>query len=220
MEEEIFKKSEINTDILIEDGFKQINDSYYYEELIVNNNFKVEIIYKNDKIKGKIIDNEIGEELLNYRVENITGEFINNIKNEYIKILKDIRKKCSKTNNYISNQANRIANKINEIYGDIPEYLWKDDVNSVFRNPNNKKWYGIIMYINKEKLGAESKKVEVMNVKLPQEMIESLLKRKEFYKAYHMNKKYWITFILDESISDEEIVKLIEISHSYTVKNN
>jgi predicted DNA-binding protein (MmcQ/YjbR family) len=76
------------------------------------------------------------------------------------------------------------------------------------------------MYINKEKLGAESKKVEVMNVKLPQEMIESLLKRKEFYKAYHMNKKYWITFILDESLSDEEIVKLIEISHSYTVKNN
>ena len=220
MEEEIFKKSEINTDKLIEYGFKQINDSYYYEELIVNNNFKVEIIYKNDKIKGKIIDNEIGEELLNYRVENITGEFINNIKNEYIKILKDIRKKCSKTNYYISNQANRIANKINEIYGDIPEYLWKDDVNSVFRNPNNKKWYGIIMYINKEKLGEESKKVEVMNVKLPQEMIESLLKRKEFYKAYHMNKKYWITFILDESLSDEEIVKLIEISHSYTVKNN
>ena len=111
MEEEIFKKSEINTDKLIEYGFKHINDSYYYEELIVNNNFKVEIIYKNDKIKGKIIDNEIGEELLNYRVENITGEFINNIKNEYIKILKDIRKKYSKTNNYISNQANRIANK-------------------------------------------------------------------------------------------------------------
>ena len=220
MEEEIFKKSEINTNKLIEYGFKQINDSYYYEELIVNNNFKVEIIYKNDKRKGKIIDNEIGEELLNYRVENITGEFINNIKNEYIKILKDIRKKCSKTNYYISNQANRIANKINELYGDIPEYLWKDDENSVFRNPTNKKWYGIIMYINKEKLGGESKKVEVMNVKLPQEMIESLLKKKDFYKAYHMNKKYWITFILDESLSDEEIVKLIEISHSYTVKNN
>ena len=43
MEEEIFKKSEINTDKLIEYGFKQINDSYYYEELIVNNNFKVYI---------------------------------------------------------------------------------------------------------------------------------------------------------------------------------
>ena len=220
MEEEIFKKSEINTNKLIEYGFKQINEAYYYEKLIVNNNFKVEIVYKNNRINGKIIDNEIGEELLNYRVENIKGEFINNIKNEYIKILKDIRKKCSKTNYYISNQANRIANKINELYGDIPEYLWKDDENSVFRNPTNKKWYGIIMYINKEKLGGESKKVEVMNVKLPQEMIESLLKKKDFYKAYHMNKKYWITFILDESLSDEEIVKLIEISHSYTVRNN
>ena len=68
MEEEIFKKSEINSKKLIEYGFKQINDFYYFEKLIVDNNFKVEIIYKDNRITGKIIDNEIGEELLNYRV--------------------------------------------------------------------------------------------------------------------------------------------------------
>ena len=96
--------------------------------------------------------------------------------------------------------------------------MWKDDENSVFRNSINKKWYGIIMYINKEKLGGENKKVEVMNVKLPPEMIEELLKRKDFYKAYHMNKKYWITFILNDSLPDEKIIELVEISHTYTEK--
>lgn len=74
------------------------------------------------------------------------------------------------------------------------------------------------MNINIEKIGRESIVNDVMNVKLPKEMIEELLKTNNYYKAYHMNKKYWITFILDDSISDEEIMKLIEISHSYTEK--
>ena len=218
MEEEIFKRCEIIEDKLIEYGFKKINNSYHYKESILNNNFRVEIIYKNNKIKGKIIDNELNEELLNYRVDNITGEFINNIKSTYINILKDIKKKCTLSKNYVSNQANRISLIIKELYGDDPEFLWKDDENSVFRNSINKKWYGIIMYINKEKLGGENKKVEVMNVKLPPEMIEELLKRKDFYKAYHMNKKYWITFILNDSLPDEKIIELVKISHTYTEK--
>ena len=35
-----------------------------------------------------------------------------------------------------------------------------------------------------------------------------------------MNKKYWITVILDETLSDKEIMELIEESHSFTVKKN
>ena len=35
-----------------------------------------------------------------------------------------------------------------------------------------------------------------------------------------MNKKYWITVILNESLSDNEIMELIEESHSLTVKKS
>ncbi len=188
MEEEIFKKSNIIVDKLIEYGFEKKDDYYIYQRDIVNEEFKVIIKYKNNKITGKIID------------------------------LKDIKNKCCINNSYSSPQANRISELIKEKYNDNPEFLWDDDKNSVFRNPSNKKWYGIIMNINIEKIGRESIVNDVMNVKLPKEMIEELLKTNNYYKAYHMNKKYWITFILDDSISDEEIMKLIEISHSYTEK--
>lgn len=218
MEEEIFKKSNIIVDKLIEYGFEKKENYYTYQKDILNKQFKVIIKYKNNKISGKIIDKELNEELLNYRVKNYVGDFINKVKDEYINILKDIKNKCCINNSYSSPQANRISELIKEKYNDNPEFLWDDDKNSVFRNPSNKKWYGIIMNINIEKIGRESIVNDVMNVKLPKEMIEELLKTNNYYKAYHMNKKYWITFILDDSISDEEIMKLIEISHSYTEK--
>ena len=217
MEDEIFKKSKINEKKLIDYGFIKNNNKYIYKTSVLNNSFSIEIIY-DKKINGKIIDNDLNEELLNYRVEKNNGEFINTIKNEYIKILKDIKVKCTTTDNYIYPQSNRICKLINKKYGDNPEFLWDDDTASVYRNNQNKKWYAIVMYINKEKIDKENKMVEVMNVKLPPEMITELLEKKGFYKAYHMNKKHWITIILDDYLKDDEIMKLIEISYKFTIK--
>ena len=218
MEEEVFKKSKINEKKLIEYGFNKNKNNYTYEVSILNNSFNIEIIY-DGKIKGKIIDNDTSEELLNYRVEKNNGEFINTIRNEYIKVLKNIKNKCTTSNNYLYPQSNRISKLINKKYGDIPEYLWEDDTASVYRNKLNKKWYGIIMYISGEKIGNDNRMVEVMNVKLPPEKINKLLEKEGYYKAYHMNKKHWITFILDDSLEDDEIMNLIEISYNFTIKN-
>ena len=55
-----------------------------------------------------------------------------------------------------------------------------------------------------------------MNIKLLPEKITELLKRKGFYPAYHMNKKNWITIILDETLEDEEIMGYIRKSHQFT----
>ena len=51
-----------------------------------------------------------------------------------------------------------------------------------------------------------------MNVKLDKDEITELLKTRGFYPAYHMNKKNWITILLDDTISDEVIMCLIEKS--------
>ena len=57
-----------------------------------------------------------------------------------------------------------------------------------------------------------------MNVKLPPEQIDELVKKKGYFRAYHMNKKYWITFKLDDTLPDEELEKLIDISYQYTIE--
>ena len=44
--------------------------------------------------------------------------------------------------------------------------------------------------------------------------VEKYLKIKGFYPAYHMNKKSWISIILDGSVSTEIIEKLVETSYN------
>ena len=220
IENEIFKKSEFNYKKLIEYGFTKSNDKYIFTKNIINDSFKIIITIENNNIKGKIIDLELNDEYLNYRIENQTGEFSLNIRQIFIDTLKDIREKCCINNYYVSKQANRIADYISKKYNNFPEFLWDDEKNSVFRNSNNKKWYGIIMEINLNKITNNDKKGEVLNVKLAPEKIESLISKTGYYKAYHMNKKNWITIILDDSISDDEIIKLIDESYSYTIDTN
>lgn len=220
IEQEIFKKCVIEQDKLLQYGFHKEQDIFYYEKEIENNSFKIIIQVKNNKITGKIIDQELQEEYLSYRIESQTGEFVNKIKNEFIELLEDIKNNCCSKKYFISNQANRISNYIKEKYEDDAEFLWEDDDSAVFRNNRNKKWYGIIMNINKQKLGGEDKKVEVMNVKLPPEKINELVTINGYYRAYHMNKKYWITYLLDDTIKDEELETLIDISYEYTKEIN
>lgn len=220
MEKEIFKKSEIDTNKLIKYGFIKENNKYVYRKNILNNSFEIIIIVENNNVKGKIIDKEINEEYLSFRIENQVGEFVSKVRDEYISLLEDIKNKCTMTKSFIYNQSNRIAQKIKELYNDEPEFLWEDNTSAVFRNKNNKKWYGIIMNINKNKLDEEDKDVEVLNIKLNEKLIEDLLKKKGFYKAYHMNKKYWISIILDDEVPDEEIINLIQESYNYTVETN
>ena len=215
-EEEIFKKSIIDYDKCLNYGFIKNKDTYTYKKDILNNEFQVIITITNNIIKGKIIEKELNEEYFNYRIENQIGEFVNNIRDEYKKILLDIKDKCTKSNTFIYPQTNRINNWIKDTFSNNPEFLWDDDKNAVYRHDKTKKWYGIIMEINKNKLTKENKIVEVMNVKLPPDLINDLLKKEGFYKVYHMNKKYWISFILDDSIKDQELEELINISFTLT----
>ena len=73
------------------------------------------------------------------------------------------------------------------------------------------------MNLDLSKLDNNSGEVEIINVKLDENKIQKLLKQKGFYKAYHMNKKSWITIILDDTLSDKYIMDLIDESYSYTV---
>lgn len=58
--------------------------------------------------------------------------------------------------------------------------------------------------------------VEVINLKLNEDTITNLLNKKGYYKAYHMNKKKWITIILDDTVKDEEIIFYIQESYNLT----
>ena len=145
----------------------------------------------------------------------MTGEFVNKVREAYKSILKDIRNNCYDTKYFISNQANRITSYIDKKYGDRPEFLWnKFPRYGVFRNKYNSKWYAIIMNINLSKLDNGTGEVEIINLKLDENKVIKLLKQKGYYKAYHMNKKDWISILLNDTLTDNEIIELINESYN------
>ena len=215
IENEIFKRANVNFNKLEKYGFKKENNIYIFEKVFLNDDFKAVIEIDDKKIvRGKVIDLQIGEEYTNIRTE-MTGEFVNNVREAYKEILVDIRNHCFETSYFISNQANRINKYIKEKYSNEPEFLWdKFPRYGVYRNKNNDKWYGIIMNLDLSKLDSGTGEVEIINVKLDENKIQELLKKKGFYKAYHMSKTDWISIILNDTLKDDEILSLIDESYN------
>ena len=115
-----------------------------------------------------------------------------------------------------SSQRERIMRYMQDTYGTEAEYLWADSPDSaVFRHPASRKWYAIIMGVLPERLGLSGEQaLDVINVKCSTIMIGSLLSTKGFLPAYHMNKNHWISIVLDNSIPDDQITPLLELSYN------
>ena len=210
IEKEIFQKYRVEFNKLREYGFIENNGKYIYTKNFLNDNFKcIVIIDKQSKIEGKVIDLDTNLEYTNIRLK-ISGSYINMVKNSYKKILLDIRNNCFKENFFIYSFSNLVCDYIYNKYGNKPEFLWDNSLSGVFRNKNNHKWYAIIMNV-KEFNGKRN--VEIINVKINQIDKNQLLKEEGIFEAYHMNKKQWISIILDGSIKIDRIYKLIDDSY-------
>ncbi len=102
-------------------------------------------------------------------------------------------------------------------YGTEPDYPWADD-NAVLRHRENRKWYGLVMEVERGKLGMPGAgSVCALNVKCEPVLIGSLRERPGFHPAYHMNKDKWITVRLDGSVAAEEIRNLVDPSYRLTM---
>ena len=112
-----------------------------------------------------------------------------------------------------------LLNYVREKYGTIPEEPWEDNNHATIKTSNSKKWYGIFMSIPYKTLGLDkSGKIDVLNVKLNPEVIKSLIDKKHFFPAYHMNKKYWISIVLDSDVDLNLVKSLIDESFNLVEK--
>ncbi len=113
-----------------------------------------------------------------------------------------------------------VIDYIDEEFGVCPEQLWASFPNYlVFRNAKNKKWFGIMMDIESEKLGlGGSGKKDILVIKSDPILIGSLIHNKGYLPAYHMSKKNWVTVLLDGSAPDEQVKDLIHLSYEIIEK--
>lgn len=111
-----------------------------------------------------------------------------------------------------------LDNHITHTYGATAEYPWASAPSyGVYRHSHNKKWFAVIMDIPASKLGLENDEIiSIVNLKCDPILIGSLHKDNGIYPAYHMNKSYWISVVLDGTVDTEKLKWLTEISHTLT----
>ncbi len=105
-----------------------------------------------------------------------------------------------------------------EQYGTEPEYLWANTPDAaVLRHVDNKKWYALIMRVERDRLGLPGEgAVDILNVKADQELAGSLRMNEGILPAYHMNKTQWLTLLLDGTVDMALIAELLDISFVLT----
>lgn len=117
-----------------------------------------------------------------------------------------------------SEQAKKIIEYVKAKYNSDLEFLWKKfPNNAILRNKVNSKWYAALLVVPKQRLGIEGDgEIEILDFKGNPEKSGILIDCKKFFPGYHMDKKHWITAVLDGSIQDKKLFELIDASYNIT----
>lgn len=118
-----------------------------------------------------------------------------------------------------------------EFGGVICDHPWESNPTyTVYRHSDNKKWLALVFDATKEQLlklkpegntvreYADSERIDVVNLKLDPEMIEDVIKKPGIFPAFHMNRRYWVTVMLDGTVDAETLAPLIEMSYNLTMR--
>lgn len=100
-----------------------------------------------------------------------------------------------------------------------PEYLWsRFPEYAILRHSDNKKWFGLVMNVRKEKLGLDGEDmVDILNVKLSDPLlVDMLIQQPGYMRGYHISRGNWVSILLDGSVPFEEICTWLNESYMTT----
>lgn len=163
-----------------------------------------------------VFDADTDEEYLPFNVlDNITG-FVTGIREQVEELVQEIKEKCLLN----SNMKLRLMEYCERKFGTEPKAPWEDSPDAyTFKTAKRNKWYALFMTIPYKSLGLVAKgALDVVNIKLPPEKVLDLIDRVHFYPAYHMNKKHWITIVLDKEVDEPLVQQLLDESYGLVEK--
>ena len=222
IEQKVFSRKRFNTKKLAEYGFEDKDACRVLSRDFMGGDFTAEIrVFKDGSVRGRVIDNMMGEEYIPLRMPNYAGAFVGSVREAYEGLLRDIADKCCTDVTFASDQSNRIAAAILDKYGVEPDFPWDEgrhDTSGVFRHRSNNKWFGLIMNIDRRLLDKEADEevIDVLNLKADENKTAALHRICGIYPAYHMNHSKWISVTLDDTLEDRDVMDLIDESFRLT----
>ena len=215
---EIFRAYQFNSKKAKEYGFVEDQGIWTYSSIILQGDFLMKVTVVDGDLIFQVFDQETGDLYPQVHMESMRGTFVGSVREACLEELFDIRKACFEVQEFICPQTKRIMTRVQEMYENQLEYLWeKSPDTAVLRHEDNQKWYAVLMKISWKKLDkARDGLVEVVNLKHDQ--VSDLLAENGIYPGFHMNKRYWISLPLDDTLTDEKVLELFEKSYFLTSK--
>ena len=193
-------------------GFKEEAEKLIYRQEILDMSFLIEIVFVDSQLLVEVYDLEFDEVYSLYSVDSAVGETVQNIREHVENLLRSILGLADQSGK-ISSEVIDYCNK----YGGNHVNPFKKHLDILaFVNEKNK-WYALLSDVEYNKLNKNTDittKVKILNVKYPTDKILDIIDNQNIFPAYHMNKKHWISIVLDKNIKLETIKELIDISYS------
>lgn len=111
---------------------------------------------------------------------------------------------------------------IHQNFGGIAQdYPWADSPEyTVFRHADNHKWFALIMTVQYATIKVnQTGTVDILNLKSDPDLIDDLIKTPGILPAYHMNKRHWVTVLLDGTCLADRVKTLVDLSYQLTAKH-
>ena len=197
---------------LLQFGFREESEKLIYRQEILDMSFLIEIVFVDSQLLVEVYDLEFDEVYSLYSVDSAVGETVQNIREHVENLLRSILGLADQSGK-ISSEVIDYCNK----YGGNHVNPFKKHLDILaFVNEKNK-WYALLSDVEYNKLNKNTDittKVKILNVKYPTDNILDIIDNQNIFPAYHMNKKHWISIVLDKNIKLETIKELIDISYS------
>ena len=212
----VFKFRRADADKLASYGFKEESGNLVYRTLICDSMRLTVAVDKSGNIKTEVWDTETEEPYTLFLVEGASGEFVGRVREEYTRVLEDIAVKCFQTQIFRCAYTREIIDYARNKFGDEEEYLWeKFPDNAVLRRRDTKKWYAVILTVPYIKFGIEREgTVEVIDMRMDLDELEKTVDNRTYFRGWHMNKKHWVTMLLDGTAPLEEIIRRLNESYN------
>lgn len=202
-------------------GFAEEGGDYVYRTQICDNQMRLTVrVNVRGEVETEVFDTETEEPYTLFLVEGSVGEFVGKVRSDYMSVLEDIADKCFEKQVFKGAHVAPLIEYVREKYGDELEFLWEKTPDcAVWRRKDNRKWYAAILTVQYIKLGIEREgTVELIDMRMEPTELEKAVDNVTYFRGYHMNKKHWVTMLLDGSAPYDEIVRRLDDSYVLAVK--
>lgn len=217
----VFKYKRAVFNKLLKYGFEEEGDGCVYRTRICENQMRLTVrIDANGGVETEVIDSETEEPYTLFLVDDAAGEFVGRVRADYTRVLEDIAEKCFETQIFKGAHSAQIIEYVREKFGRELEFLWTDLPDcAIWRRPDNNKWFAAIMIIPYAKLGIEREgNVDIIDMRMSTEELEKTVDNVTYFRGWHMNKKHWVTMLLDGSAPFEKIAEILDNSYILAAK--